>query len=407
MHNRDIYARYDDSVTMVERDVPQLIRRARGYAPYPIHLPFKSQQILACGAEEKNTFCLTRDNYAFTSQHIGDMENLETMEHFENAINLYERLFRIEPTIIAHDLHPEYLATKYAKELAAKSTDIKLVPVQHHHAHIVSGMVDNAVETPVIGVALDGTGYGSDGNIWGGEFLIADYERFTRMAHLEYLPLPGGVIAIKKPYRIAIGYILSLLDETALRPGLPFLKQVDSVEIDIVRQQIEKRINSPLTSSCGRLFDAISALIGVRGEIDYEAQAAIELEMLTYDKVNETDYYPFSIINQDGLSIVKLQDLLAAIIHDVQNNTTKATIAAKFHNTIAQMIRELCQVLSTKTGITQVVLSGGVFQNRLLLRKATSILEGDGFTVFTHQQVPCNDGGISLGQAVIANFTNK
>jgi len=407
MHNRDIYARYDDSVTIVERGIPQLIRRARGYAPYPVHLPFKSQQILACGAEEKNTFCLTRDDYAFVSQHIGDMENLETIEHFENTISLYKKLFRIEPTIVAHDLHPEYLATKYAKELAATSDDIGLAPVQHHHAHIVSGMVDNGLQTPVIGVALDGTGYGSDGNIWGGEFLIGDYQRFTRIAHLEYLPLPGGTIAIKKPYRIAIGYILSLLGGDAIKQDLPVLRQVNRAEIDIIRQQIEKKINSPLTSSCGRLFDAVSALIGVRGEIEYEAQAAIELEMLAYDEASEIGYYPFSIIDQDGLGVVKLQDLFSAIIHDLQSNTSKSTIAAKFHNTIARIIRELCQVISDKSGITQIVLSGGVFQNRLLLRKAVSLLEAGGFTVFTHQQVPCNDGGISLGQAVIANFNSK
>ena len=403
IHNRDIYARYDDSVTIVERGITQLIRRARGYAPYPIHLPFKSQQILGCGAEEKNTFCLTRDEYAFLSQHIGDMENLETMEQFEDNIALYQRLFRIEPKIITHDLHPEYLATKYAQELATKS-DIRLVPVQHHHAHIVSGMVDNGIKTPVIGVALDGTGYGNDGNIWGGEFLVADYQRFTRMGHLEYLPLPGGTIAIKKPYRTAIGYILSLLGETALKPDLPFLKQVDSVEIDIIKKLIEKKINSPLTSSCGRLFDAVSALLGIRGEIDYEAQAAIELEMLAYNAEDENDGYPFSIIEQDGISVVKLQNLFSAIISDLQSNTTKAIIAAKFHNTIAQMTKRLCQVISNKTSITQVVLSGGVFQNRLLLRKAVSLLEASGFSVFTHQQVPCNDGGISLGQAVIANF---
>ena len=406
IHNRDIYARYDDSVTMVERGVTQLVRRARGYAPYPTHLPFKSQQILGCGAEEKNTFCLTRDNHAFVSQHIGDMENLETMEHFENTISLYQKLFRIEPTIIAHDLHPEYLATKYAQELASKS-DIRLVPVQHHHAHIVSGMVDNGIKTPVIGVAFDGTGFGTDGNIWGGEFLVVDYQRFTRMGHLEYLPLPGGAAAIKKPYRTTIGYLLSLLGETALKPDLPFLKQVDSVEIDIIQKLIEKKINSPLTSSCGRLFDAVSALLSIRGTIDYEAQAAIELEMLAHDEVNETNHYPFSIVEQDDLSVVKLQDLFSAIIYDLQSNTTRATIAAKFHNTIAQMIKELCQVISNKTSITQVVLSGGVFQNRLLLRKAVSLLEDDGFTVFTHQQVPCNDGGISLGQAVIANFNSQ
>jgi hydrogenase maturation protein HypF len=404
IHNRDIYARYDDSVTIVERGITQLVRRARGYAPYPIHLNSKSQQILGCGAELKNTFCLTRDEYAFLSQHIGDMENVETMEHFKDTISLYKRLFRIEPHIIAHDLHPDYLATKYAKELASESADIKLVPVQHHHAHIVSGMVDNGLESPVIGVGFDGTGFGTDGNIWGGEFLVANYERFTRMGHIEYLPLPGGALAIKKPYRIAIGYLLSLFGEDGLKQDLPCLKQVDSLEIDIIKQQIARKINAPLTSSCGRLFDAISALIGVRGEIKYEAQAVIELEMAAYDEADEAGYYPFSIVEQDGLSLIKLQDLFSAIICDLQSNTSKATISVKFHNTVAQMTNKLCQIVSRKTGITQVVLSGGVFQNRLLLRKTVSLLEADGFTVFTHKQVPCNDGGISLGQAVIANF---
>ncbi|MBA7610701.1 Carbamoyltransferase HypF [subsurface metagenome] len=406
VHNRDIYARYDDSVTIVERGASQVIRRARGYAPCPIRLSFGSKQILGCGAELKNTFCLTRDEYAFLSQHIGDMENLETMEHFENSIALYKRLFRIEPNIIAHDLHPEYLSTKYAQELAAKSADIRLIPVQHHHAHIVSGMVDNGLESPVIGVVFDGTGYGADGNIWGGEFLIADYQRFTRMGHLEYLPLPGGALAIKKPYRITIGYLLSLLGEDALKQDLPFLKQVDSLEIDIIKKQVEKKINSPLTSSCGRLFDAVSALIGVRGEIEYEAQAAIELEMVAYDEVDETDNYPFSIVEQNGLSLLKLQDLFSAIICDLQSGVNKAKISIRFHNTIARMISQLCQIISNLTGISQVVLSGGVFQNRLLLIKTVSRLETSGFTVFTHHQVPCNDGGISLGQAVIANFVS-
>ncbi len=406
VHNRDIHARYDDSVTMVERGFTQIIRRARSYAPYPIHLLFNSPPILGCGAEEKNTFCLTRDRYAFLSQHIGDMENLETMEHSEDSIALYRNLFRIEPTVIAHDLHPEYLATKYAKELATKF-DVRLVPVQHHHAHVVSGMVDNGLESPVIGVAFDGTGYGSDGNIWGGEFLVADYRRFTRMGHLEYLPLPGGAAAIRKPYRTAIGYILSLLGDTALEQGLPFLRQVADLDIDIIKKQVEKRINSPLTSSCGRLFDAASALLGIRHSIEYDAQAAIELEMVAYDEFNQTDRYSFSIVEQDGLSLVKLQDLVSGIICDLQDNVSKATIAVKFHNTVARVITELCQTIRGKTGISQVVLSGGVFQNRLLLRKAVGSLEADGFAVFTHQQVPCNDGGISLGQAVIANFTDN
>jgi hydrogenase maturation protein HypF len=267
-------------------------------------------------------------------------------------------------------------------------------------------MVDNGLESPVIGVVFDGTGYGTDGNIWGGEFLVADYQRFTRMGHVEYLPLPGGALAIKKPYRIAIGYLLSLFGEDGLRQDLPCLKQVDSLEIDIIKKQVERKINSPLTSSCGRLFDAVSALIGIRGEIEYEAQAAIELEMLADDEVDETGYYPFSIVEQDGLSLLKLQDLFSAIVYDLQSNTAKATISVKFHNTIARMTNKLCQIISHKTGISQVVLSGGVFQNRLLLRKTVSLLEADGFNVFTHKQVPCNDGGISLGQAVIANFNS-
>ena len=334
------------------------------------------------------------------------MENLETMENFESTIDLYKRLFRIEPKIVAHDLHPEYLATRYAKELAAKSGDVTLIPVQHHHAHIVSCMADNGIDTPVIGVALDGTGYGTDGNIWGGEFMIADYRGFTRLGQLEYLPLPGGALAIKKPFRIAISYLLSLLGESALSQKLPLLKQVDKAEIDIIRKQIEQKVNSPLTSSCGRLFDGVSALIGVRGEIDYEAQAAIELEMLACDAPDETGSYPFPVTEQSGLSIVKLKDLLSAVIYDLQRGASQATIAARFHNSITLMIVELCQAISKKTGINQVALSGGVFQNRLLLRKTVSLLEDKELKVLTHRQVPTNDGGISLGQAVIANFAS-
>jgi hydrogenase maturation protein HypF len=404
VHNRDIYARYDDSVTIVERGVPQLIRRARSYAPYPIHLSFNSQQILGVGAEEKNTFCLTRDDYAFVSQHIGDMENLETMEHFTNTIKLYKKLFRIEPRIIAHDLHPDYLSTKYAQELAANSPELKLVSVQHHHAHIVSGMVDNGITTPVIGVAFDGTGYGTDGTVWGGEFMVADYRGFYRMGHFEYLPLPGGAQAIKKPYRTAIGYIQSLFDENNLK-NFVFLKHIEPDEIRIIQRQIEQKINSPLTSSCGRLFDAVSALIGVRSEIQYDAQAAIELEMLACDKENENSVFPFTIVEQNSVNLIKVKELFSAIIKDLQNNVSQARIAARFHNTIARIILNVCQAIYKETGITQVVLSGGVFQNRLLLRRAVSLLEAEDFKVFTHRRVPCNDGGISLGQVVVANFS--
>jgi len=404
VHNRDIYSRYDDSVAIVEKGTSQLIRRARSYAPYPIHLQFGAKQVLGCGAEVKNTFCLTRDNYAFLSQHIGDMENIETLEHFADTISLYKRLFHIEPVIIAHDLHPDYLATKYAQELG--NSGIKLIPVQHHHAHIVSCMADNGVQSPVIGVAFDGTGLGSDGRIWGGEFLVADYRNFQRVGHLEYLPLPGGDAATRKPYRITIAYILSLLGEGALSQGLPVMENISKGEIEIIRRQIERGLNSPLTSSMGRLFDAISALIGIRGEIDYEGQAAVELEMTAYKEnyADDSESYPYSITKNKGIRIVKVGDLLSAVVEELHQDVSKARISVNFHNTIAQMINQMCQLIASETGIKEVALSGGVFQNRLLLNKTVSLLEKNGFQVFTHKQIPCNDGGISLGQAVIANF---
>jgi len=402
LHNRDIYARYDDSVTIVERGKPQIIRRARGYAPHPVHLPFKAKQVLACGAELKNTFCLTRDEYAFLSQHIGDMENLETLEHFETTIELYKRLFRIQPEIVAYDMHPEYLPTKYAKAMAAEATDITFVPVQHHHAHIASCLIDNGLQEPVIGVAFDGTGFGSDGRIWGGEFLLADHRGFERLGHFQYVPLPGGTAAIERPYRMAISYLLSLLGKDALNKNLPFLSRVDSLELDLIRKQVERGINSPLTSSCGRLFDAVSALIGVRGRVDYEAQAAVELEMVA-DK-SETGSYPFSIIEQNGMNIVHFDELFPAIISDLGKAVSPAVISARFHRTMAQVVTQMCQRLAKRTGINKVALSGGTFQNRLLLRLAVAALEEAGLSVLTHSEVPTNDGGISLGQAVIANF---
>ncbi len=426
VHNRGIYSRYDDSVAMIERGTSQLVRRARSYAPYPIRLPFKTRQVLGCGAEEKNTFCLTKDNYAFVSQHIGDMENMETLEHFGDTVSLYKRLFHIEPEIVACDLHPDYLATKYAQELGA--TGMKLVPVQHHHAHIASCLADNGLEAPVIGVSFDGTGMGADGNIWGGEFLFADYHSYRRAGHLEYLPLPGGDAAVKKPYRTAIGYILTLLGEDALDAVAATLNQVKGkesqlasigrvteVEMEVIKRQIERKLNSPVTSSMGRLFDAISALLGVRGEIDYEGQAAVELEMAAYSSVLSTsvndeaissaqESYPYRIVEDKGIRIVRLKDLLSAVMEDLQHGVSRGRISVKFHNTIARMVNEVCRLIADETGITQIALSGGVFQNRLLLRRSISLLESNGFQVFTHRQVPCNDGGISLGQAVIASF---
>lgn len=400
LHNRDIHARYDDSVCMVVGGQSQPLRRSRGYAPFPISLPFDARQVLACGTELKNTFCATKDRYAFLSQHIGDMQNLETLQHFENSIELYKRLFRLEPEVIAYDMHPEYLASKYALSLGATH---ELCPVQHHHAHIVSCMVDNGVQGEVIGVALDGTGYGSDGRIWGGEFLVADYRAFRRVGHFQYVPLPGGEASIRKPWRMAIGHLYSLLGDKGLSTALPLLGEVDDLELTIIRQQIDRGINTPLTSSCGRFFDAVAALLGFRGRATYEAQAAVQLEMLAGGE-DDRSTYPWSLLDRDAVRVIQLSPLWQGILDDLAAQRPPARIALRFHSTIAQIIKDMCLLVAAETGLNRVALTGGCFQNRLLLTKAMEALREAGFEVLTHRQVPCNDGGVSLGQATIANF---
>ncbi|MDD4924087.1 MAG: carbamoyltransferase HypF [Dehalococcoidales bacterium] len=409
LHDRDVYSRYDDSVYLLEKGEARALRRARGYAPSPVMLPFNVGQILSCGAEEKNTFCLTRDNHAFLSQHIGDMDNVETLEHFENTIALYKHLFRIKPELIAYDLHPEYRATKYALQCAADN-NLKTVGVQHHHAHIASCMAENSIQTPVIGVSFDGTGYGTDGNLWGGEFLLCDYSGFQRLAHLEYIPLPGGGAAIRKPYRMALGYIYTLLGTETTLEGMPVLAKIPQTEINTIKKQLELKLNCPLTSSAGRLFDAVSAICGICGEALYEAQAAIELEMSAPDNIDDAvmrGVYPFAIDENSDISVIRLKNLIKCIIQDVGKNIAVQIIAARFHRTMAQMIIETCKLLALKTDIKTVALSGGVFQNRLLLKLAIDGLEKEGFTVLSHKVVPCNDGGLALGQAVIARYNDS
>jgi hydrogenase maturation protein HypF len=405
LHDRDIYARYDDSVWFVPSpEQPQPIRRARGYAPHPVRVSFPLRRILACGAELKNTFCLTHDQYAFVSQHVGDMENLETLEHFQFTVKLYEDLFRAEPVSIACDLHPDYLATRYATERAARE-GLPLFEVQHHHAHIASCLADNDWPPdggPVIGVAMDGTGYGSDGRIWGGEFLIADYRSSERFGQLQYLPLPGGDAATRKPYRNALAYLHQCLGHV---PDLPFLASVPKQEIALVQRMVERGINTPLTSSCGRLFDAISALLGICLEASYEAQAAIELEMVAGDVEHAMAAYPFSIEVDEGRHIVRLEPLLKAIVQSVHQHRTQSDISSAFHSAIAEIIVRMCQIIREQRELHTVALSGGCFQNRQLLRLAAEALRSQGFRVLLHRQVPCNDGGLSLGQAMIAHFT--
>jgi hydrogenase maturation protein HypF len=411
MHDRDIHARYDDSVVFITRDTgpqsTQFIRRSRGYAPFPVRLPFQTRQILATGAELKNTFCIARDDFAFVSQHIGDMENLETLEHFEASIALFQHIYRVDPEMIAHDLHPGYFATKYAQ---TQISDVpSLIPIQHHQAHVASCLADNGWEEdgePVIGVAWDGTGYGLDGRIWGGEFLVGDYRGFRRAAHLEYLPMPGSESAIRNPWRLAAGYLYATTGE------LPPLAGIGDQELHIVRKQVDKGLNTPLTSAAGRLFDAVAALTGVRQQVTYEAQAAIELEMLATRWASGRSFpinapaYPYTVEEGDAGVVIRLCGLLRAIQVDVAEGAEPGEIGCRFHQTLAEMIVTVCQRIAAEQSLRTVALSGGCFQNRLLLALTVPRLEDAGFQVLQHRQVPCNDGGISLGQVVLAHFAS-
>jgi len=398
LHNRDIHARCDDSVLRVFQGAELPIRRSRGYAPYPVHLPRAVPPLLAVGGELKNTFCLTREHYAFLSQHIGDMENYETLRFFEEMVEQLARTFRIVPEAIACDLHPGYLSTRYARE-RAETSGLPLLPVQHHHAHIAACLAENGFpgDRPAIGVALDGTGYGLDGAIWGGEFLLADYASFRRMAHLRYLPLPGGDAAIRRPYRIALAYLWAA--GIPWEEGLPPVGAAPEEERAVLRRQLERGLNVVPTSSMGRLFDAVSALAGVRQEINYEAQAAMELEGLA--EAGEAGTYPFAYEEGPEALAIDPLPLLRAVAADVRDGVPAGRISARFHNAVAGMIREVCLRLREKTGLQEVALSGGVFQNVTLLEKVVASLREAGFALYLHRRVPPNDAGISLGQAMV------
>ncbi|MFN8414419.1 MAG: carbamoyltransferase HypF [Anaerolineales bacterium] len=402
MHNRDIHIRCDDSVvrtfesfnfqTFKHANIYP-IRRSRGYSPFPVKLPFDVPQILAAGSELKNTFCITNKNYAFLSHHIGDMENYETLKSFEQGVEHFEKLFRVKPEAITHDMHPNYLATRYALERAERE-NIPTFAVQHHHAHIAACMAEHGLVEPVIGVSFDGTGYGEDGAIWGGEFLVADYKNYQRAAHLEYFPLPGGDAAIKKPARTALALLWSLKLEwdERLASAVEFCTE-DQVTL---RVQLEKKINTPLTSSMGRLFDAAAALAGVRQKVNYEGQAAIEFEALA--DPSEAGIYSFGLEQAE----VKIRSAVEALVKDVMAGISIQKISARFHNGLAESVRETVKKISKDSGIKSVVLSGGVWQNITLLRRSLSLLKNDGFEVYIHREVPTNDGGLSLGQAAIA-----
>lgn len=397
LHDRPIQVQCDDSVVRVEQGQELPIRRSRGYAPFPVRLPLAVRPILAVGGELKSTFCLTQDDHAFLSQHIGDMQNLETLHAFEHAVAHMQTLFRIAPERLACDLHPGYLSTHWAERMAGERP---LIRVQHHHAHIAALMAEHGLDgrTPVIGFAFDGTGYGPDGAIWGGEVLVADYRGFERAAHLAYFPLPGGDAAIRRPWRTALAALWAA--GIAWDESLPPIRHITPTERGILRRQLETALNTAPTSSMGRLFDVVAALLGIRQSVTYEAQAAIELEAQV-DKA-ETGAYAFAVGEMDGA--FNAASLLRAVVADIHAGVGAPVIAARFHNAVVELILALSLRLRKATGLRQVGLSGGVFQNVTLLRRTVDRLDAAGFTVLTHQRTPPNDGGLALGQAIVAHF---
>jgi hydrogenase maturation protein HypF len=399
LHNRLIHVRADDSVVCARGNKEVVLRRARGYAPRALKTSFSfAREVLACGAELKNTFCLTRGDRAFISHHIGDLENLEALRSFEHGIEHFKRLFNLRPEVIAHDLHPEYISTKYAMALG---DELVKVGVQHHHAHIASCMADNGVDGEVIGVAMDGLGYGTDGRLWGGEFFVAGFAQAERYAHLEYMPMPGGVKAIREPWRMAMIYLSRALGDDALDLNLDFVRRRDRRAWAALRQMTERGINSPETSSMGRLFDAVASLAGVRDLAHYEGQAAIELEMIADE--SHGGGYEFDYSGK----IIEPAPVILDIVADLVRRVPPPVIAAKFHNTVASLIFQVARRIRAERGLHRVALSGGVFQNALLLKRTTRLLEAAGFEVFTHSRVPPNDGGVALGQAVVADAMIK
>lgn len=398
VHDRDIYLRSDDTIVRRAGNETRQIRRSRGFVPTPVFLKDEIPSVLACGAELKNTVCLTRGRQAFVSQHIGDLENMATEKFFRLTIDHLKRILDIVPEKVVCDLHPDYLSTLWAKSQQGAS----LQQVQHHFAHVVACMAENRLDEPVIGLAFDGTGYGPDGTIWGGEVLVADVAGYRRVAHLEPAPMPGGAAAIKAPIRMALSYLHHVYGSDLWDLGLPAMDALDRRQADVIVQMCRQRINAPMTSSLGRLFDGVAAIVGLRQTVAFEGQAAMELEMMADDPNQER--YGFDW-HTGEVKQISLAPIIKGVVEDIRMGMPAFIVGRKFHNTVIEGCADLCAAIHKDTRIKKVVLSGGCFQNRLLLEGLISVLTRRGLEVFSHRLVPANDGGISLGQAAIAGAT--
>jgi hydrogenase maturation protein HypF len=397
-HDRPNHVRCDDSVTRVVDGVELPVRRSRGYAPRPIELPFQcARPLLAVGGQLKVTFALGRGRQAFLSHHMGDLDHYDAYRAFEKDVALYEQLFAVAPETLVHDLHPNYVTSRYARGRAAR-VENQLVSVQHHHAHVASCMAEHGLTEPVLGVAFDGTGYGTDGTVWGGEFLVGDYRHVRPAAHLRYVGMPGGERAIHEPWRMAVAHLAD-----AGKEFVPWKERFLPFEMHTVQRMIERRFNTPLTSSAGRLFDAVAALAGVRDRVSYEGQAAVELEWRAAEATPD-GAYPFELTStaEGEPLVIDTRPLIRAVADDAAKGTDAARIARRFHSTMVELIAAVCGRLRRDTGIDAAVLSGGVFLNALLTTESSARLAAGGFRVYRHQLVPPNDGGLSLGQLAVA-----
>ncbi len=408
LHNRDIYFRADDSIMRIQAGQERFVRRSRGYAPLPVSLNKKLPPVLGCGAGLKNTVCLTRGNDVFISQHIGDLENIKSESYYKSSIEHLKRIFDIQPKIVAHDMHPGYMSTSYADA----QNGVKKVAVQHHHAHAVSCMAENNLDEKVIAVTLDGTGYGTDGRIWGGEILLATPKDFLRKAHLSYLHMPGGDKAVLEPWRMAVSVLFSCFGKEFLDLDIPFVRQIGKKKLNIVCQMIEKQLNSPLTSSAGRLFDAVASVLCLRHEISHESQAAMELEAIAAgvgDNELDGPAYDFNIRagETEGLLEIDMLPCIEQIVKDMQSDLSESVISLKFHHTMVEAFTDAVVRIKKESGIKKAVLSGGVFNNDIVLNQMIARLENKGFEVYTHSKVPTGDGGICLGQVAAAAAMEK
>jgi hydrogenase maturation protein HypF len=395
LHDREIVARYDDSVLRLAGDVPVFLRRARGYAPLPVDLPIDSPQpLVAVGPHLKNTFALVHGRRAYVSQHIGDLERLETLEHFQVTLDAYQRLFRIAPQVAARDLHPWYFSTQVAETLGLP----RVIAVQHHHAHVAAVLAEHGETGPAVGLAFDGTGYGDDGHVWGAELLVADLKTYARAGQLRYAALPGGDVAVRTPWRVALGYLA--LDPAAASAFAAAFVDVDERERDVAAQQMRRGLNAPFASSMGRLFDAAAAVLGVRRTARYEAQAAMELEALAGDRPAEP--LPFPVTGEAGHWMLEPVPLLVALGEGQRIGIPVEELAAAFHESVATAAAELAARAAEWAGLDRVVLAGGVFQNARLLVSLTRRLAALGLRVLAPRLLSPNDGAVSYGQAAVA-----